>query len=75
MNLKALRRPHEHGRNTQLHVTARSRCQPAQARAVQDARPIGRWSVAANGRLELAWELAPERPARRPINRKRGSDA
>ena len=76
MNYKAPRRPHERGRATQLKLTARSRREPARARALPGpARLIGRWTVAADGRLVLEWAREPEQPTPRLINRKRGSNA
>ena len=76
MNHKAPRRPHGRGRATQLNVTARSRREPARARVLPGApRLIGRWTVAADGRLVLEWAREPERSAPRLINRKRGSNA
>ena len=75
MNLTALHRPRQRARASQLHLTARSPAQRELAGRAQRARLVGRWSMAADGRLRLTWALEPERPARRLINRKRGSDA
>jgi hypothetical protein len=75
MNLKALHRPRQRARAPQLHLTARSPAQREPAGRAQRVRLVGRWSTAADGRLWLTWALEPGRPARRLINRKRGSDA
>lgn len=66
MNLKALRRPHDVGRTTSSRVTngVRARRRATRAHlAPGAARLVGRWTVAADGRLERTWALEPERPA------------
>jgi hypothetical protein len=59
MNMKALRRPHHVGRTTsQLTHVRRSRRQLASVHPATGAgRLAGRWTVAADGRLVLAWSL------------------
>lgn len=77
MNLKALRRPHDAGRTKSSGVTTWVRAQRRSARAhlaPGAARLVGRWTVAADGRLEQMWAFEPERPAHHLTTRKRGSD-
>ena len=76
MNLKALRRPHEFGRTTTqfIPLTGSNRGPAGPRIAPGAARLVAHWAVT-NGRLELAWALENERPARTLITRKRGSDA
>ena len=76
MNVKALRRPHEFGRTaTQFMPVTGPRRGPAGRRAAPgSARLIACWTVGDGGRLELAWALESERPARTLTTRKRGSN-
>ena len=76
MNVKALRRPHEFGRTTtQFIPVTGSRRGPAPRRAAPGAaRLTARWALDDRGRLELAWALESERPARILTTRKRGSN-
>jgi hypothetical protein len=57
MNFKALRRRHYAGRTTtQLTHAGRSRRQLPSVRPVTGAdQLVGRWTLAADGRLVLAW--------------------
>lgn len=59
MNIKALRRPNHVGRTTsQLTDVRRSRRQlPSVGPVTGRDRLAGRWTVATDGRLVLAWSL------------------
>jgi hypothetical protein len=65
MNIKALRRRHDAARiSTQLTHAGRSRRQLPSVRPVTGAdQLVGRWTLAADGRVILAWGV--ERPRAR----------